>query len=204
MVSAKNKETLSDLSGNSSSRLSRPLLRDADAIFRAELEKKTLGRFALREAAASDRVFLLELLAAVHVEAQRRLGGESVVVLGGPLLELQLDAQRLAYQANHPRAVDYVVLRRESGARMGRMLVDWAPAPGGVSVAVDLAVLPAERAGAAGWSLLRAWVTTCDRLGFSAALHVMPQNPARRLYRRLGFVEEDPLVFPVSMRRAPR
>jgi hypothetical protein len=125
-------------------------------------------------------------------------------VLGGPLLELQLDAQRRAYRAAYPRAFDYIVSRNTSGSPIGRMLIDWGLSQGSTSVAVDVAVLASERVGAAGWALLCAWLATCDRLGLPAALRVMPHNPARSIYRKLGFLEEDADAFPVPMRRAAR
>jgi len=174
----------------------------AHALFNAEFARRT-RRFDLREARESDRQFLVRLLADVHAEAQQRLGGE-VVVLPRPLLELQSEAQRQAYRAAYPHAIDYIVLRCASGAPIGRMLIDWSTEQRGASVAVDVAVLSGERAGAAGWPLLCAWLATCDRLTLPAALRVMPHNPARRIYRKLGFQELDANAFPVPMRRAPR
>lgn len=178
-------------------------LRQADALFHTEFARRAERRFVLRAASDADREFLVGLFADVHGEAQRRLGGEAIA-LGGPLLDLQIDAQRRAYRAAYPQALDYIVLRQTSCASIGRMLIDWSLDHGGASIAVDVAVLPSERAGAVGWLLLCAWLATCDRLGVPAALRVMPHNPARRIYRKLGFLEQSPDAFPVPMRRAAR
>jgi ribosomal protein S18 acetylase RimI-like enzyme len=175
----------------------------AGALFQSEFERRAERRFSLREAGDADRHFLARLLADVHAEAQRRLGGEGVV-LDGPLLDLQMDAQRRAYRSTYPLAIDYIVVRGACGDAIGRMLIDWSSKPAGTSTVVDVALLSGERSGAAGWRLLRAWTATCDRLGLCAALRVMPHNPARRIYRKLGFVEEDPDAFPVPMHRGPR
>jgi hypothetical protein len=87
---------------------------------------------------------------------------------------------------------------------VARFLVDWSLQRAPVVSGIDVAVHPARRAGAVGLWLLRAWVSTCDWLERPAQLHVVPHNPARRLYRRLGFVETDPMAFPLPMRREPR
>jgi ribosomal protein S18 acetylase RimI-like enzyme len=85
------------------------------------------------------------------------------------------------------------------------MLIDWALASESAPVTlVDLAVRPSARASAPGLHLLRAWLASCDQLGRAAELHVMPDNPARRLYQHLGFSETDPTAFPLPMRREPR
>jgi predicted GNAT family N-acyltransferase len=82
------------------------------------------------------------------------------------------------------------------------MLLDWAPSS--TSVAIDVAVRPSERTGAAGLQLLRAWLSTCDQLARMARLHVTPENPARRIYEHLGFVALNSEAFPIAMQRIPR
>ena len=177
-------------------------MRDADTIFRAEIERRTGARWALRLAAAEDSAFLMDLFAQVSNESVKRLGGSASPCSEGPLLELQVQAQAQAHRAAYPLALHYIVESR-GGSPIGRMLIDWPPQPR-PSRLIDIAIAPSGRAGAIGLHALRAWVATCDRLGLDASLDVMPFNPARRVYRRLGFIETDPAAFPLHMQRAAR
>lgn len=175
--------------------------RRADAMFHVEFEARAGRRFALGRASAAHGELLRQLLAATLAESVQQSGGGAALLVAGPLLELQLRAQAQAYQAAHPAAHHYIVSRRGPDTPIGRLLIDWTPPA--ATLGLDLAVLPGEREGAAGLHLLRAWLSTCDRLGRAARLHVTPENPARRLYRRLGFVETDAAAFPIPMLRQP-
>jgi GNAT superfamily N-acetyltransferase len=174
----------------------------ADRIFRQEFQARAGGRFALAPAGALDEGFLRQLFAETLLESVQRSGAEPSALTDGPLLELQFRARAQAYSWAYPGAQDYMVAREPDQVLIGRLLIDWTPA--GEFVGVDVAVRRAERAGAAGRHLLRAWLATCDRLGRAARLHVMPENPARLIYQRLGFLELDRDVFPLPMRREPR
>jgi GNAT superfamily N-acetyltransferase len=135
------------------------------------------------------------------MEAQ---GGDPGPITSEPLLGLQLGSREATYAAAYPLAHDYIVSRWADRVPVARFLVDWSSQRAPVVYGIDVAVHPARRAGAVGFWLLRAWVRTCDWLERPAQLHVVPHNPARRLYRRLGFVETDPTAFPLPMRREPR
>lgn len=132
----------------------------------------------------------------------RRVGADPAQFALEPLLDLQFTAREQAYAAAYPKAQHYIVARRASAASIGRILIDWTARS--ASVLIDVAVRPSERGGAAGLQLLRAWLATCDQLRRTARLHVTPENPARRIYARLGFVELNAEAFPISMERAPR
>jgi len=174
---------------------------DADAAFREQFEWRAARRFALVHATTAHTSFLRSLLAETLAEAVQRMGGNPALIATGPLLDMQFEAQSLGYAAAYPEAQDYIVLDAAGGAPIGRILLDWPATPGAAVVCVDVAVRPSARHGAVGLQLLRAWLATCDQLERAAELHVMPENPARRLYRRLGFVELDGTAFPVPMRR---
>lgn len=176
--------------------------RDADDVFWAEFRARAGARFALSRATAAHTPFLRALLAETLAESTRRSGGDPVLLTSGPLLEVQFQGQSRAYASAYPEASHYIVSRSSDAAPIGRMLIDWTPP--GATQGVDLAILPEARAGAPGLLLLRAWLGTCDRLGRAARLHVTPDNPARRLYRRLGFIEVDATAFPIPMLREPR
>jgi len=52
---------------------------------------------------------------------------------------------------------------------------------------IDVALLPAQRGRGIGSILLRNFLAEADAAGLAVTLHVQTQNPARRLYERLGF-----------------
>lgn len=177
-------------------------MRDADTIFRSELERRTGARWAIRQATDEDSAFLMDLFAQVSNESVERLGGGASPCSAGPLLELQVQAQARAHRAAYPLALNYIVAS-QAGSPIGRMLIDWPTGPR-PSRLIDIAIVPSGRAGAIGLHVLRAWVATCDRLALDASLDVVPHNPVRRVYQRLGFTETDPAAFPIHMHRAAR
>ncbi|MEO8362246.1 MAG: GNAT family N-acetyltransferase, partial [Vicinamibacteria bacterium] len=68
---------------------------------------------------------------------------------------------------------------------------------------MDIALLPAEQRQGIGGRILSDLAAAADTEQRSMSLHVEPQNPALRLYQRLGFrVEEDVGVY-VRMVRPP-
>jgi GNAT superfamily N-acetyltransferase len=177
---------------------------DADVLFRGEFERLARGRFVVEHATAAHAAFLRGLLAETLSESVRRAGGDPALLATGPMLDFQFEAQSRGYATAYPAAHHYVVSTQREGAPIGRMLIDWDPGSDTPVTGIDLAVRPAARAGAAGLHLLRAWIGVCDRLGRAARLHVMPDNPARRIYQWLGFVDTDPTAFPLPMLRTAR
>jgi GNAT superfamily N-acetyltransferase len=177
---------------------------DPSALFQHQLTQQAGVRVWLRSAAPDDAPFLAQLQRRVQAEAIERLGGDPTPLVSGPLAELQFQAQCAAYRAAYPRGCDYIVLRRESHRPIGRLLIDWSRQAKPAVVLAHIAVLPEARSGAVGLQLLRAFVATCDRARLPAELQVAPHNPARSIYRRLGFIEADAESFPISMTRAPR
>ena len=177
---------------------------NADAWFGAELRRNLGEGFAVVHATAEHEPFLRALFADNLAASIVALGGDPRLTALGPLLEMQFRARQAGYAAAHPLAHDYVVSRRVDRAPVARFLVDWSLRDAPVVWGVDVAVHPERRSGAVGLQILRAWAKTCDWLRRPAQLHVLPHNPARRIYRWLGFVETDPTAFPLPMRREPR
>lgn len=93
-------------------------------------------------------------------------------------------------------------IAERDGRPIGRFMIDWRTDE---SHGVDLAVMPGDRATGAGLHFLRAWIDVADAMAVPAVLQVAVDNPAQRIYRRLGFVAVDaqssPLV--IAMRRPP-
>ncbi len=177
---------------------------DADAWFCDEFLRRAGNGFSIEPATAEHEPFLRSLFAANLAESIEALGGDPRLTASGPLLEMQFRARQMSYTAAYPSAHDHVVTRRTDATPVARLLVDWSLQGAPVVWGIDVAVHPAQRGDVVGLRLLQAWVSTCDRLGRPAQLHVLPHNPARRIYQRLGFVETNVTAFPLPMRREPR
>lgn len=182
----------------------RQVLLDADAWFSSEFCRTSGDGFSLVRATAEHEPFLCDVFAVNLASATRAVGGDPGLIAAGPLLDMQFRARQASYAAAHPLAHDYVVSSRTDQTPVARLLVDWSLQDAPVVWGIDVAVHPARSSGAVGLRLLRAWVKTCDWLERPAQLHVLPHNPARRIYGRLGFVETDVTAFPLPMRREPR
>lgn len=103
------------------------------------------------------------------------------------MLAMQFDGQDAGFLAEWPLATRRVVMF--DGTMIGRIILDWQ-APDR-SHGVDIAVHPDHRSSGAGLAMLRAWIDVADRSGRRCTLDVIADNPARRIYRRLGFVERE-------------
>ncbi len=145
----------------------------------------------LRRATAADEPFLRS----VFVASRPHL---TLVPLAGPeveaLIDLQLRAQRQGYAASYADAIEEVVERDDLG--VGRLFV--ARSPEEVRV-LDLAVLPEHRGHGVGAAVLMRLVQEAGTL--PVRLHVATDNPARRLYERLGFEATATDVTGLSMER---
>jgi len=147
---------------------------------------------ALRPAAPADEPFLRALYASTREE--------ELALTGWPpaqrdaFLDLQFELRERAWRASRPTAVRSVVVA--DGAPVGRLDVDRSGA--GVHV-VDLALLPRWRGRGIGGALLRALLEE----GRTTTIYVERENPAQRLYARLGFRRIDTTgVYDLLERRA--
>jgi GNAT superfamily N-acetyltransferase len=101
----------------------------------------------------------------------------------GAFLGSQFEAQRRFYRDQFP-AADFLVILVD-GRPAGRLYVHRAA--GEINL-VDVALLPAWRNSGVGGALVAELLDESRRTGLPVRLHVEHQNPARRLYDRLGFV----------------
>jgi ribosomal protein S18 acetylase RimI-like enzyme len=112
-------------------------------------------------------------------------------------LQQQFDLQHAYYHANYPGA-DFLLIELD-GERAGRIYVHRSP--GDIRV-MDIALLPQLRGRGIGASLLAELIEESERSGSSITLHVEADNPAVRLYQRLGFEHlEDRGVYQFYGRR---
>lgn len=160
-----------------------PVALPPAASFDAAFARRAPG-FTVRAEGDHDRAFLVRLFCACSPLA---------AVLPPTLLDRQAQLQIDAHHAAHPAGMRRIV--EDGDGPIGRIFVDWTDEN---SVhGVDIAVLPDRRRGAAATAMLRAWLEVADAVGRSARLEVTHDNPARRLYRRLGFceTEDGPIVI---------
>jgi ribosomal protein S18 acetylase RimI-like enzyme len=102
----------------------------------------------------------------------------------GPILDLQVKAQRQHYDAAYPQASHEILAI--AGVDVGRLILD----DGQTAVrVVDVVVLQSHRGRGIATTVLRDVISDADRRGLAVELSVWSANTdARRLYERLGFV----------------
>ena len=134
----------------------------------------------LTEATAADREFLFDVYSASRdsemklvpwTEEQKR-----------NFLRMQFEAQDRHYRTHYPNARFQLI--HHDGRRIGRLYVH--ESAGEVRI-MDIALLPEARGCGIGSSLLREILVEAAASHRLVTLHVEFNNPARRLYRRLGF-----------------
>jgi ribosomal protein S18 acetylase RimI-like enzyme len=149
-----------------------------------------------RPAEDGDREFLFEVFGSTREEELARAPWTDA--MREQFLRQQFHAQDTHYRTYYPGAVFDVVLL--DGAPAGRLYVHrWR---GDIRI-IDIALLPAFRRRGIGEYLIRELFAEADRDGLTVSIHVEVNNPARRLYDRLGFVVvEDKGVY-LLMERPP-
>lgn len=141
-----------------------------------------------------DLPFVAELYASVRA-AELALTGWPAEMRGA-FLEQQHRAQHQHYRAHYPDA-DWLIIERQ-GKRIGRLYVDEAP---GDLHLIDISLLDCSRGRGVGTAIIADLIAHADAGGKSLSLFVEPNNPARRLYLRLGFESEGIAGAYESMRR---
>ena len=113
-------------------------------------------------------------------------------------LRTQFTAQDRHYRAAYSDAEYFVILR--DGEPVGRLYLHRGPAELHV---LDIALLPEHRRAGVGGGLLRELIAEADREAKAVRLYVERNNPALRLYERLGFTRIGDTGVYLHMERAP-
>lgn len=113
-------------------------------------------------------------------------------------LAMQFNAQRGHYRQHYPDA-RYDVIERDDIA-IGRLYVAEQSRE---FILMDITLVPASRGSGLGTQLCRAVMDEAAQKGKIVSLHVEDENPARRLYDRLGFVEVAEVTFYKLMHWVP-
>ncbi|HEX8071198.1 MAG TPA: GNAT family N-acetyltransferase [Pyrinomonadaceae bacterium] len=152
----------------------------------------------LRPVAPEDEGFLFTLYASTRADEFAPMGLSEAQL--APLLRMQFEAQRRAYNARYPAAGHQLILL--DGQPAGRI---WVAREADAFTLVDIALLPAARGGGLGTRLIKDLIAEADSAARPVRLTVLKSNDgARRLYERLGFVVTADLgVYWEMEHRAP-
>lgn len=150
---------------------------------------------ALRPVADDDRDFLVALYDSVREPELAHLGWTDAQ--RAAFIEHQFAAQDAHYRANYPGATLDVV--EVDGQRAGRLYVHRGRSDIRI---MDIALAPAFRGRGIGTALLRSLMDEAQQSGRKLSIHVEMNNPARRLYDRLGFEPTGEHGVYVLMERA--
>lgn len=156
-----------------------------------------LAGIGLRPIRDDDLGFLAALFAAVR-RAEAAATGWPAERQQAFLAE-QFGCQHRYYRAHFADA-DFLLLTR-AGQPIGRL---YAHACNGVLTLIDISLIEEARGQGIGGALLARLVALADGAGLSMSLAVEPDNPARRLYERHGFVAGDTSGFYLRMLRPAR
>ena len=135
---------------------------------------------ALRPALPTDEVFLYQLMYENFFE--KLAAWAWVPKVRDPLLKMQIDGQRASYAAEFPHADHGIILLEDRP--IGRLIVNRGPE---IHHLVDITILKQNRRAGIGTVLIRALCTEAEMMRKRVRLQVAVDNPARELYRRLGF-----------------
>jgi len=144
---------------------------------------ETHSTVSLRTETDHDLDFLKNLYAASR-EHEMALLGHWSDAQKCDFLDQQFNAQRIHYRKNYPNA-EFNIIERD-GQPLGRLYV--AELKQEIRL-MDISLIPAARNSGIGGRISLDIMTRAERLGRIVSLHVEDDNPAKRLYVRLGFVE---------------
>lgn len=142
-----------------------------------------------RRMTASDLPLLAQVYASTRVEELAPVPWSDADKQA--FLDSQFQAQHAHYQRYYPDA-DWLVISHD-GSDVGRLYVERWPTQHRI---IDIAFLPEHRGKGFGEALLRDLMDEAAAAGKAVSIHVEKNNPAMRLYRRLGFTTaEDKGVY---------
>ena len=151
--------------------------------------RAAVAGLTFRTVTDADRPFLARVYSSTRVEELAPLPWSDAEKAA--FLDMQFRAQHAHYQEYYAEALWLVVMHE--GQDIGRLYLDRRPDEHGI---VDIALLPAHRGKGLGEPLLRDLLDEAAAAGKPVSIHVEKNNPAMRLYRRLGFkTEEDKGVY---------
>ena len=150
----------------------------------------------LRPAVEGDLALLAAIYATTREEELRQVAWSAEQKRA--FTDWQSRQQERHYALHYPQFERLLVEREEP---IGRIYVDTASE---IRV-MEITLLPPFRNQGTGTSLMNLVLAYADALGRPTSLHVEPFNPAKRMYRRMGFdVVEARGVYEYLVRPVPR
>lgn len=147
-------------------------------------DEALLADVSLRPETEADMPFLSALYASTRAEELQQVPWSDEQKR--EFLAWQFDSQHKHYLEHYPDC-DFQVIER-GGEPVGRLYLDeWDEE----LRLVDVALVPEVRGEGLGGALLRRILERGRRAGKAVSIHVEYNNPALRLYRRLGFQHVD-------------
>ena len=134
----------------------------------------------LRPEHAGDQEFLFALYASTRVKELELVPWTDSQKKD--FLKMQFNAQSTHYHQHYPDAAYQIILSGQQP--IGRLYVDRGPNEVHV---IDIALLPEYRGGGIGGDLMRRLLVEAAEKQKPVRIYVESENPARRLYTRLGF-----------------
>ena len=108
----------------------------------------------------------------------------------------QFKAQHAHYMTHYPDADWLVIIHQRE--RIGRLYLERWPTQHRI---IDIALTPKERGNGFGAAILNDLIDEASEAGKTVSIHVEKNNPAKRLYERLGFeAREDKGVYDLLVR----
>lgn len=158
------------------------------------LDVSTAAGVTLRPRTAEDAALLREVYASTRLEELAHVGWTRAQI--DAFLASQFAAQDAHYTQHYTSCAFYVIERE--GTPCGRLYLDtWQDE---VRI-VDISLLPAHRGTGLGTKLLEAIIAYATSIAKDVSIHVEIENPARRLYERLGFERIEEHGVYLLMRR---
>ena len=137
-----------------------------------------------RESTEADLPFLAEVYASTRTEELAQTGWTDE--MKQQFLAHQFDAQHRHYRRHYPEA-EWLVIERD-GKGIGRLFREEWPSQMRL---IDISLLPEARGRGIGGAILADLMGEAAGAGKPLSIHVEQNNPAMRLYLRLGFVKVD-------------
>jgi ribosomal protein S18 acetylase RimI-like enzyme len=137
---------------------------------------------SLREESDDDRAFMADLYASTRETELAHVPWEAATKRA--FLHEQHALQHAHYRANYVGA-EFLVIQAQS-ERLGRIYL-YRKEGGREIRLMDIALVPERRGQGMGSALIEALLQIAGANGWEITLHVEPNNPAMRLYDRLGF-----------------
>lgn len=138
----------------------------------------------LRKAADEDLAFLCRLFRSSRFAELALLPVDEETLEG--LIQMQFKAQQAHYASRYPAAHDWII--EVEGEPIGRLYLERGRHE---HLLIDIALLGQHRDNGHGAQLIRELQTEAAEAGKPIRLRVAENNPAARLYQRLGFKELD-------------